>query len=225
VEEAHRFLQQANWLVLTLGSAFVYELRNNELGGSAGDVVANCHKVPASHFVHRLASLEEISVSLRRLITSMRQFNPGIRILFTISPVRHHREGIVENNRSKATLHLAVLEMLNAFPDVFYFPAYELVIDDLRDYRFYAEDLVHPNYAATQYVWEKFIQCCVDDESRTLMQPLEQLRTAMKHRPMHPNTSQHRQFLTAMLQKVNQLQQSHPWLDLEAERAYFSAEV
>ncbi|HSR39594.1 MAG TPA: GSCFA domain-containing protein, partial [Phnomibacter sp.] len=168
VEQAHRFLLKADWVIFTLGSAFVYELKESSGGSRTGEVVANCHKVPANQFVHRLASLQEVSDSLGRTIEMLRQFNPGINIIFTISPVRHYREGLVENNRSKGALHLAVHKAIQQFESVFYFPAYELIIDDLRDYRFFAEDLVHPNYAATQYVWEKFAEACIDEESKEL---------------------------------------------------------
>lgn len=221
IAQAHQFLQQADWLILTLGSAFLYQLNSDTLGGTLGQVAANCHKVPANHFVHRLATLQEINASLEKLISQVRAFNPSIRILFTISPVRHYREGLVENNRSKGTLHLAVAQMQNQFDDVFYFPAYELIIDDLRDYRFYAEDMVHPNYAATRYIWEKFSAAIFDEETLSLMQPLEQLRTAMQHRPLHPGTAAHRQFLNNMLAKTKQLSSRYPFLDLREELAYF----
>jgi hypothetical protein len=222
VAQAHQFLRQADWAIFTLGSAFVYELKESNGGSQAGDVVANCHKVPANQFVHRLASLDEVSSSLNRSITLLRQFNPGIQIIFTISPVRHYREGLVENNRSKGTLHLAVQQMLQQFESVFYFPAYELIIDDLRDYRFYAEDLVHPNYSATQYVWEKFSEAVMDDETKDLMKELEQIRIAKQHRPHHPGSAMHQKFLQNMLQKTKVLAVQYPFLNLQEEIDYFS---
>jgi hypothetical protein len=222
VAHAHRFLLKADWIIFTLGSAFVYELKENSGGSRTGDVVANCHKVPANQFVHRLASLQEVSDSLGRTIEMLRQFNPRINIIFTISPVRHYREGLVENNRSKGTLHLAVHKAMQQFESVFYFPAYELIIDDLRDYRFYAEDLVHPNYAATQYVWEKFAEACIDDESKELMKELEQIRIARQHRPHHPGSSMHQKFLQAMLQKTQAIAGRYPWMNLQEEISHFS---
>jgi hypothetical protein len=223
--EAYRFLQKADWLILTLGSAFVYELKTNEWGGTPGQVVANCHKVPANHFRHRLASVEELLASLKRTISLVRSVRAGLPIIFTISPVRHYREGLVENNRSKGALHLTVAALLQQVPDLFYFPAYELIIDDLRDYRFYAEDLVHPNYAATQYVWEKFSAACIDAPSLQLMKDLDQLRLAMQHRPQHAGTAAHQQFLQKMLQKTKALKEAHPFLDLQAELAYFQQQL
>ena len=222
IAQAHQFLQEADWLILTLGSAFLYELNSDALAGTVGQVAANCHKVPANHFVHRLASLQEINTALEKLITQVRIVNPDVRIIFTVSPVRHYREGLIENNRSKGTLHLAVAQMQQQFDNVFYFPAYELIIDDLRDYRFYAEDMVHPNYAATRYVWEKFSAATFDEETLSLMQPLEQLRTAMQHRPIHPDTAAHQQFLKSMLVKTQQLSARYPFLDLSEELQYFA---
>ena len=159
-QEAHEFLKYADWLVLTLGSAFTYTLnagtpvekRNNE---NEEYVVANCHKVPTDKFSKKLLTPTEIVSAIDEMLTAVKSMNPAIKIIFTVSPVRHLREGFVENNRSKAALIQAVHELIERGADRFYFPAYELVIDDLRDYRFYAEDMVHPNYAATNYVWEK----------------------------------------------------------------------
>ncbi|MEI2750388.1 MAG: GSCFA domain-containing protein [Ferruginibacter sp.] len=136
-QKAHHFLKEANWLLLTLGSAFVYELEDKR-------VVANCHKVPADKFNKRLLKEAEVIAVLQHMIKELQQFNPALNIIFTISPVRHLRDGFVENNRSKATLISAVHQLTENNSGVFYFPAYELVIDDLRDYRFYAEDMVHP---------------------------------------------------------------------------------
>jgi hypothetical protein len=223
VAQAHRFLLKADWIIFTLGSAFVYELKESSGGSRTGEVVANCHKVPANQFVHRLASLQEVSDSLGRTIEMLRQFNPNINIIFTISPVRHYREGLVENNRSKGTLHLAVHQAMQQFESVFYFPAYELIIDDLRDYRFYAEDLVHPNYAATQYVWEKFAEACIDEESKELMKELEQIRIARQHRPHHPGSSMHQKFLQTMLQKTQAVAARYHWMNLQEEISHFSA--
>ena len=158
----YEFLKNADWLLITLGSAFVYELENNA-------VVANCHKVPTDKFTKRLLTEAEVFEGLQLMIEKTLAFNPGINIIFTISPVRHLRDGFVENNRSKAILIQAVHQLVEKNTDCFYFPAYELVIDDLRDYRFFAEDMVHPNYAATNYVWEKFIATCIDDPSQQLM--------------------------------------------------------
>jgi hypothetical protein len=217
INNAHHFLKTTNWLLLTLGSSFVYELDTKK-------VVANCHKVPTDKFTKRLLKTEEIVTTLDSLIYRLKQFNPDIKIIFTISPVRHLRDGFVENNRSKANLINAVHHMVDKFDNLFYFPAYELVIDDLRDYRFFAEDMVHPNYAATNYVWEKFVDTCIDTDSKQLMKELFTIQAAFTHKAFQPTSVAHQQFLQRHAQKVRALQAAHPYLDLSKELAYFDSQ-
>ena len=212
---AHNFLKQADWLLITLGSAFVYQLDNDE-------VVANCHKVPTDKFVKRLLSVTEIFSDLDRMTAETKAFNPNIKIIFTISPVRHLRDGFVENNRSKATLIQAVHQLTEKNENCLYFPAYELVIDDLRDYRFFAEDMVHPNYAATNYVWEKFIATCIDEASQKLMKEIAVIVAAKNHKPFNPSSEQHKKFLQTNLEKVNRLQQQFPYINFKEEAAFFT---
>ncbi len=156
IQEAHVYLKESNQLVITLGSAWLYCL-TDMAGVQKGYVVANNHKAPAHWFEKRLMQPHELTSLLESIMEALQKFNPNLNVVFTISPVRHLREGLVENNRSKAVLIQAVHDLIASSKAAFYFPAYEYVIDDLRDYRFYAEDLVHPNYAATQYVWEKWV--------------------------------------------------------------------
>lgn len=221
IENAHVFLKNTQWLIITLGSSFVYELKDDSLRGETGAVAANCHKVPAQHFNHRLLHYTEVEKHLNAIVTNATAFNPGINIIFTISPVRHYREGLVENNRSKALLHTAVHSMLQQHNHVGYFPSYELIIDDLRDYRFYAEDMVHPNYQATNYVWEKFSEAVIDDESRNIMKQLLSVYHAKNHRPLHPASSQHQKFLQTMFDRTMQLAKQYPFLNLIEEMQYF----
>ena len=212
--EAHQFLKKADWLLLTLGSAFVYELENKQ-------VVANCHKVPTDKFNKRLLAATEIVTDLRQLIDRLKQFNPALKIIFTISPVRHLREGFVENNRSKATLIQAVHELIEQQQSLFYFPAYELVIDDLRDYRFYAEDMVHPNYAATTYVWEKFISTCIDDSSKEIMKQVNDIQIAFNHKPFNQNSAEHKKFLLNYFEKTKLMAERFSYISFEKELNYF----
>jgi GSCFA family len=214
--KAHDFLRKTDWLLITLGSAFVYELENKE-------VVANCHKVPTDKFTRRLLSVEEVFADLQKSIEEAIAFNPGLKVIFTISPVRHLRDGFIENNRSKATLIQTVHKLVEKNNNSFYFPAYELVIDDLRDYRFFAEDMVHPNYAATNYVWEKFIAACIDEPSQQLMKEIAVIVAAKNHKPFNPTSEQHKKFLQTNLAKVNKLQQQFPYLNLEEEASYFKS--
>jgi hypothetical protein len=212
-QDAHEFLGKADWLLLTLGSAFVYE--------KEGTVVANCHKVPTDKFTKRLLSTEEVISTLDTGIHRLKHFNPNLKIIFTISPVRHLRDGFVENNRSKATLIGAVHQLVDKFDKLFYFPAYELVIDDLRDYRFYAEDMVHPNYAATNYVWEKFVQACIADSSQALMKEINMINAAKNHKPFNPNSAAHKKFLQDNLQKLEQLASRYDYIDFKEALEYF----
>jgi hypothetical protein len=223
-ENASGFIGKTNWLMITLGSAFVYELKQESEFDlhAANRVVANCHKVPAQHFTHRLLSFAEVQAALHEMIALVRSVNPGVNIVFTISPVRHYREGLVENNRSKGLLHNAVGEAERLHENVFYFPAYELIMDDLRDYRFFAEDLVHPNYQATQYVWEKFSAACIDEESRVFMERISKINNAMQHRPRQPESGQHQAFLQKMYHETLALKELAPFLELDEALNFFS---
>lgn len=210
------FLRKADWLFITLGSAFVYHL-NGEMP------VSNCHKMPLSNFEKKLMLPEEIITGFNQMLVNIRALNPKVKVMLTISPVRHLRDGFVENNRSKAVLIHAVNRLTLEHPDLLYFPAYELIIDDLRDYRFYAEDMVHPNYLATRYVWNKFIECAVEGSTREVMKELDEINTAFQHRTMHPGSNEHQKFLAKYLIKTAVLANRFPEMDLAKELNHFKA--
>lgn len=214
IHESHHFLKETDWIIITLGSGFVYEFNQDQ-------IVANCHKVPGNQFSKRLLTIEEIKHAFDAMYSKLKSFNNKIKLVFTISPVRHLRDGFIENNRSKALLHHVVGELVND-NDILYFPSFELIIDDLRDYRFYAEDMVHPNYQATQYVWEKFCAACIDGKTRAFMKELEQLFQAMKHKPMHPESQDHQHFREKYKAIAVDLSKRFPALDWEKEIAYFT---
>ncbi len=223
---AHNFLKKADWLIITLGSAFTYKLvAASPLAtlwrGAAGEGVANCHKAPAQNFVKHLNTIEEIITAFDSAIHQLFHFNNKLKIIFTISPVRHLRDGVVDNNRSKARLIEAVHHLINKFDKLYYFPAYELVIDVLRDYRFYDVDLAHPNYAATQFVLENFSANCFNDSTRELMEEIKKIMIAKKHKPFNPQSQLHKKFLEQQLAKTKRLQTEHPYLDLKKEIEYF----
>ncbi len=215
-QAANDFIIKADWVFITVGSAFVYELGNSE-------VVANCHKVPTDKFHKRLLSVQEVVTTFKNMLDNLFAVNPTVKIIFTISPVRHLRDGFVENNRSKSTLIQAVHQLTDANENIFYFPAYELVMDDLRDYRFYAEDMVHPNYAATNYVWEKFVATCIDEPTHKLMKEINSVNAAKNHKPFHPGSEQHKNFLQTNLAKVIQLNKQYPYINFEEELIYFQS--
>lgn len=215
-EQAHRFLKEADWIIITLGSSFSYRLAEN------GEGVANCHRAPAQWFNKHMLTIDETVTMLDNCYHQLIRFNPKLNIIFTVSPVRHLRDGVVENNRSKARLIEAVHHMVNKFDRLHYFPAYELVIDVLRDYRFYDIDLAHPNYMATEFVLDKFAASCIDEGSQELMQEIKKIVIARKHKAFQPDTNAHKQFLQTHAEKVKALQQKYPFLNLEGELEYFS---
>ena len=215
-KEAHAFLKESNWLIITLGSSFSYQLVEK------GTFVANCHKAPAQTFSKHLCTIEETITAFDNVLYKLFYFNPDVRVLFTISPVRHIRDGVTENNRSKARLIEAVHHLVNKFDKLHYFPAYELVIDVLRDYRFYDIDMAHPNYAATQFVLEKFSETCMNKETQELMETIKKISIARNHKPFNPQSQQHKKFLENFLHQTQELQKQYPYLNFEEEVKYFS---
>jgi hypothetical protein len=223
-EKAHTFLKQADWLIITLGSAFGYLLKEETAQAPAlgGKGVANCHRAPAYWFNKEILEIDDIKSMLEDCFRKLKQFNPKLKLIFTVSPVRHIRDGAVENNRSKARLIEAVHFICQKNESAHYFPAYELVIDVLRDYRFYDVDLVHPNYPATEFVLEKFTETCIDESSRELMKEVRQIVIARKHRAFQPETKAHQQFLQTHFERSKELQRKYPFLDFKEELIYFS---
>ena len=226
-QRAHDFLKQADWIIITLGSSFSYQLNENFPSpfmerGLGGDV-ANCHRAPSQWFNKNLLEIDKIKSMIEDCMNQMKQFNPKLKFIFTVSPVRHIRNGIVENNRSKARLIESVHYIVGKFDSAFYFPAYELVIDVLRDYRFYDIDLVHPNYPATEFVLEKFAETCIDEASQQLMQEVKDIVIARKHKAFQPATNAHRQFLKTYFEKTKLLKEKYSFLDLTEELNYFNS--
>ena len=232
---AHHFLKKAKWLIITLGSSYSYRLTGAaEHSGVVCDNrllhpfhpapgVANCHRAPAHWFQKHMLEIDETISLLDNCYHQLLQFNPQLEIIFTVSPVRHLRDGVVANNRSKARLIEAVHHLVDKFDRLHYFPAYELVVDVLRDYRFYDVDMAHPNYAATEFVLEKFVHSFVEPASRQLMGELRKIMVARRHRPQHPQTKAHRDFLQNHYEKVKDLQAKYPILNLADELRYFSS--
>ncbi len=215
VSQWHGHLKTADWLLLTFGSAYYYEHIMQRR------VVANCHKLPAKAFTKKMADPATITDSYTMLIQKLRKLNPELKIMLTVSPVKHLRDGVVENNLSKAVLTVAAHGIVKANEQCFYFPAYELVNDDLRDYRFYEADLAHPNQQAIDYVWQKFSGSWLDPASRPLLDRLAALNTAFRHRPLQEDTQAFADFKNAQLQKCRELKTAFPYLDLDTEMTYF----
>lgn len=214
--EAHQFLKNASWLIITTGTSYNYHLK------VSGEPVANCHKAPSHFFEKKLLSTEEIISHLSTVVSKLQSFNPNLKIIFTISPVRHVRDGVIENNRSKARLIEAIHFITEKSQNVFYFPAYELVIDVLRDYRFYKTDLAHPTDAATGFVFENFCNTYVDDPGKKLLEEIKMIVAAMNHKPFQKGSAAHKKFVNAQLEKIKMIAARFPFIDFTNEKRYFS---
>jgi hypothetical protein len=202
-------LKEASHIMITLGTAWVYEHKERNA------VVANCHKVPQKEFRKKLLSQTEIKSSIKRVIESIKKINPKAQIIFTISPVRHLKDGFVENQRSKAHLIVAVHEVLDSLSlgggqGEAYFPSYEIMMDELRDYRFYERDMVHPNQLAIDYIWEKFKKVWISESAEPIMGRVAEVRKGLQHRPFDPSSEGHKRFLRLLEDKKNALQKVYP---------------
>jgi len=191
-----RRLESSAVIILTFGTAFVHQLRSN------GEIVANCHKIPQAQFEKRLLSPEEVVGQFGQLIKLLNKVNPQTRFLLTVSPVRHLKEGIPENNLSKSILRLACHQLEQAYDSVYYFPSYELMMDDLRDYRFYKSDLIHPNEQALDYIWNHFADQYLDEPARAFISEWKKILSALSHSPFNEGSAAHHKFLVSTLQKV-----------------------
>jgi hypothetical protein len=215
--QATTFVKDADVVIITLGSAFQYYLKDG------GKHVANNHRAPSQWFEKQLLNIDIIVGALSETLNKLFTHNPKVQVIFTISPVRHIRDGVVDNNRSKARLLEAVHTLCDIYDKTYYFPAYELVIDILRDYRFYDIDFVHPNYLATSVVWEHFIKACMGDATRQLMKQVHEVVVARNHKPRFPDTDAHTKFRNSYQQKLEELMQKHPYLNLNEELNYFQS--
>ena len=209
------FLKNTNRLLLTLGTAEVFTLRET------GEVVANCHKAPAALFDERRLGVGETADILEKTLQKITAQRPDIQIVLTVSPIRHLRNGPVANQRSKAVLVLACAELCTRLPNVVYFPAYELLLDDLRDYRFYKPDLTHPNELAEGYIWDAFGDVFFTAKTKALMARIERIRAAMQHRPFRPDSAEHQEFCERQLAAIAELSATEPQLDFSEEIAHF----
>lgn len=186
-------LQKATHISITLGTSWVYKhLTTNQ-------IVANCHKIPQREFSKELLSVEQIKESLNRIIKLL----PNKQIFFTISPVRHIKDGFFENNLSKAHLFTALNQILGS--QAHYFPAYEIIMDELRDYRFFAADMLHPNQLAIDYVWERFSEYYLSTEAHNTSKEIDAIQKALQHKAFNPDTLQHKQFITATQKRIEAL--------------------
>lgn len=196
IGSTHHFLKDAHAILLTYGTAWVYT-RND-----TGEIVANCHKVPAKEFTRSLLSHKQVIASFDDLYKGLKAFNPHCRVILTVSPVRHLRDTLEGNSVSKAILRSACHSIEQSYADAEYYPAFEIMMDDLRDYRFYKRDMIHPTEEAEDYIWEHFVDTYFDDKAKAFFEEWKTIMSALSHKPFHPESASHQSFLRETLKKL-----------------------
>ena len=208
LKETNQQLTDATHIIITYGTSWIYKLK------SSNEVVANCHKVPQNQFDKEILSVEDIENSIQNTLDVIQKVNPKCNVVFTISPVRHLKDGFVENQRSKAHLITAVQKIIHyPLSIIHYFPSFEIMMDELRDYRFYAQDMLHPNAIAIDYIWERFCESTIAGEANPIMQEVESIQKGMAHRPFHPQSISHTKFLQTLSEKAAQLKAQFPFMN------------
>ncbi len=197
-------IQTSSHVIITLGTAWVYRLKALDM------IVANCHKIPQKEFQKELLSVNEVVQCLQNCIHLVRAINPSVQFIFTVSPVRHSKDGFVENTRSKSHLFTAIHHVIDKIKGASYFPAYEIMMDELRDYRFYNEDMIHPSKLAIQYIWECFIEVWISKEATQVMNKVEEIVKGISHKPFNPQSVAYQKFLKKLELKKEQLTREHP---------------
>ena len=209
-------LNDADVVIVTFGSAWVY--RHKE----SGKVVANCHKQPQSTFNRELLTAEQIVGHWSNLLNSTLKDK---QIIFTVSPIRHLSDGLEQNSLSKATLRVAIAELVAKFNNARYFPSFEIMNDELRDYRFYAEDMIHPSQVAIEYIWRRFSEVAISQESLSLMERIAKITQASEHRPFNPKSEAYRNFCLKQLEEIEKIGVTHPTIDFSEEKNIFIAHL
>lgn len=207
IKKAHQELTEATHIIITYGTSWVYRVKESNA------VVANCHKVPQKQFSKELLSIEIIKESIKNTIDLIASINPEVKIIFTVSPVRHIKDGFVENQWSKSNLISSLhntLNTVNCKLQTGYFPSYEIMMDELRDYRFYAEDMLHPNQIAIDYIWERFSENYISKEGITVMNDISEIQKGLSHRSFNPDSEQHRTFLSKLNSKIKRIEEKWP---------------
>jgi len=205
LEAAHGQFLKAKWIVISLGTSWVF--RHKE----SGQVVSNCHKLPANQFERRFLTAEQSFQCLSEIV----QQHPEKQFIFTVSPLRHQKDGLHENQLSKSALLLAVDQVCKQFDNAHYFPAYEILLDELRDYRFYKEDMVHPTEQAVRYIWERFVDFAINPSEKPAMKAAAELRQMLQHRPLFPESEAYKRFERLKEEKINELKNGFPRVRFE----------
>ena len=206
IRKNHTALKEATHIIITLGTAWAYRFYNSN------ELVANCHKIPQKEYSKEFLDTDWVYTTLQKITERISSFNPGVQIIFTVSPVRHLKDGFTENNLSKATLITAIHKIINS-KNISYFPSFEIMTDDLRDYRFYKKDMVHPNEVAVEYIWKLFKETWIDKKDHHLMKEVDKINKALEHRPFNTDTPKHREFILNLEEKIGKLRTKHPFLN------------
>ena len=211
IERGTDNLKHANWIIFTWGTAWVYRLMTNQM------IVGNCHKMPEKTFMRSRIEVEDIYTEYLTLIQDIRKINPNVKCLFTVSPIRHAKDGMHGNQLSKSTLLVAIDKICSHTEGCYYFPSYEIMMDELRDYRFYADDMLHPTPLAINYIWECFAETYFSQSTEAIMKAWEKIRKGLTHRPFDTQSDAHQRFLREILLKIELLKEKIPYLDVENE--------
>ena len=206
ISVTNKKLKEASHIIITLGTSWVYRFIETDT------IVANCHKIPQKKFLKELLTVDEITKSLSTILVLLKSIKKNIHITFTVSPIRHLKDGFVENTQSKSNLISAIHTIL-VDTNVSYFPSYEIMMDELRDYRFYAEDMIHPNKTAINYIWGKFIDTWFSEETKSTMKEIDEIQKGILHRPFREDSEQHQQFLLKLEHKKSSLQERLPFIN------------
>lgn len=204
IQLIHHQLLHASHIFITLGTAWVYRQIDS------GTIVANCHKVPQKKFLKELLPISEIAESLKAMVALIKSVNKKVSIIFTVSPVRHLKDGLTQNQLSKSHLISAIHQVVDGGRTSTYFPSYEIMMDELRDYRFYKEDMIHPNTTAIQYIWNRFMEVWVDTNAEVIMKRVDKIQNGLAHKPFNPNSEAHQQFLKGIDDQIKTLQKTYP---------------
>lgn len=207
ISTTNNYIKEATHIIITLGTSWVYRLIETD------KIVANCHKIAQKKFSKEVLSVDEITESLEATIALIKSVNKDINVLFTVSPVRHLKDGFVENSKSKSHLITAIHNVMDIRKNIHYFPSYEIMMDELRDYRFYAEDMIHPNKTAVNYIWDKFIDTWFSEESKSIMKEIDTIQKGILHKPFNHESEQHQKFLQTLEQKKSSLQKRLPFIN------------
>lgn len=204
IDNTHAYLKSATHIIITFGTSWVYRHTASDA------IVANCHKLPQNQFTKEILSIHEITEAVEAVISSVKAINPAVSFLFTVSPVRHLKDGFIENTQSKSHLIAAIHQVIDSGKQLYYFPSYEIMMDELRDYRFYGADMLHPSALAVDYIWDKFKTVWFTHETRSTAEVVDRIQKDLAHKPFNAQSEAHQKFLTQLQTKMATIQKTYP---------------